>query len=90
MNYTDEAKQNFKALSKNPYPGRGIILGTWKDCAAPSDFSLRDVFLRAFGGMGIPVVAGLQCGHSVPSAALPLGMRVEVTSAPEDCRIIIK
>lgn len=69
---------------------RGIILGTWKDCAAPSDFSLRDVFLRAFGGMGIPVVAGLQCGHSVPSAALPLGMRVEVTSAPEDCRIIIK
>ena len=31
MNYTDEAKQNFKALSKNPYPGRGIILGESAD-----------------------------------------------------------
>ena len=31
MNYTDEAKQNFKALSKNPYPGRGIVLGTSAD-----------------------------------------------------------
>ena len=69
---------------------RGILLGTWKDCAEPSDFSLREVFLRAFGEMNIPVIAGLQCGHSVPSTAPPLGMNAEITSAPEDCRIIIK
>ena len=31
MNYIDEAKQNFKALSNNPYPGRGIVLGTSAD-----------------------------------------------------------
>lgn len=31
MKYTDEAKQNFKALSNNPYPGRGIILGESAD-----------------------------------------------------------
>ena len=31
MKYTDEAKQNFKALSNNPYPGRGIVLGTSAD-----------------------------------------------------------
>ena len=31
MNYTDEAKQNFTDLSKNPYPGRGIVLGTSAD-----------------------------------------------------------
>ena len=68
----------------------GIILGTWKDCVAPSDFSLRDVFLRAFGEMNIPVIGGLQCGHSVPSTALPLGMNAAIISSPDDCRIIIK
>ena len=31
MMYTDEAKQNFKALSNNPYPGRGIVLGESAD-----------------------------------------------------------
>jgi len=31
MSYTDEAKQNFKALSNNPYPGRGIVLGESAD-----------------------------------------------------------
>ncbi len=31
MNYTEEAKQNFNDLSKNPYPGRGIVLGTSAD-----------------------------------------------------------
>ena len=31
MKYTDEAKQNFKALSNNPYPGRGIVLGESAD-----------------------------------------------------------
>ncbi|MCQ2125776.1 MAG: IMP cyclohydrolase, partial [Fibrobacter sp.] len=31
MSYTDEAKNNFKELSKNPYPGRGIVLGTSPD-----------------------------------------------------------
>ena len=31
MSYSDEAKLNFKELSKNPYPGRGIVLGTSPD-----------------------------------------------------------
>ena len=31
MKYTDEAKLNFKALSNNPYPGRGIVLGESAD-----------------------------------------------------------
>lgn len=69
---------------------RGIILGTWKDCACPSDYPLRDVFLRAFGEMNIPVIAGLQCGHSVPSTSLPLGMCAGIISRADECRIIIK
>ena len=31
MNYTEEAKQNFNDLSKNPYPGRGIVVGETPD-----------------------------------------------------------
>lgn len=68
---------------------RGILLGTWKDCACPSDFSLRDVFLRAFGEMGIPVISGFMCGHSVPSTFLPLGLDAEIISSGEGCGIII-
>ncbi len=67
---------------------RGIILGTWKDCAAPADYSLREVFLRGFGDLNIPVISGLQCGHSVPSTSLPLGMTAEISSGEDGCRII--
>lgn len=31
MSYPDEAQENFSALSRNPYPGRGIVLGTSPD-----------------------------------------------------------
>lgn len=69
---------------------RGVLLGTWKDCAAPSDMPLREVFRRAFAPLGIPVIAGLQCGHSVPSMALPLGMTVCMEARADGCRIVIK
>ena len=69
---------------------RGILLGTWKDCAAPSDLPLREVFRRAFAPLGIPVIAGLPCGHSVPSIALPLGFPVSMKARADGWRIVIK
>lgn len=66
---------------------RGVLLGTWKDCAAPSDMPLREVFRRAFAPLGIPVISGLLCGHSVPSMALPLGLRVRMESSAAGCRV---
>ena len=69
---------------------RGVLLGTWKDCAAPSDLPLREVLRRAFAPLGIPVIAGLQCGHSVPSVALPLGMTVCMEANADGCRMVIK
>lgn len=60
----------------------GILLGTWQDCEPPRDFSLRELFLEHLSPLKIPVIGNLQCGHSVPSLSLPLGMKVKITTRP--------
>ena len=69
---------------------RGIILGTWMDCQAPSDMPISLTLRNALASLGIPVISGFQCGHSVPSAFLPLGQRAEVVSTPEECILRIE
>lgn len=67
---------------------RGVILGTWQDCSAPSDMPISLTLRKALEPLKIPVMAGLQCGHSVPSTFLPLGLRAEMT-AGRNCAIRI-
>ncbi len=67
---------------------RGVILGTWKDCAAPEDMPVEMTLRNALEPLGIPVIAGLQCGHSVPSTFLPLGQNAEISACLEESRIV--
>lgn len=67
---------------------RGIILGTWQDCT-PAD-ELRDLFDEILKPLNIPVVYGLQCGHSVPSMSIPLGMTAEIRARTDKCEIYLK
>ena len=69
---------------------RGVILGTWTDCAAPSDMPISLTLRNALEPLGIPVISGLQGGHSVPSVFLPLGMRAAMVSSENGCSIRIQ
>lgn len=60
----------------------GILLGTWQDCEPPLDFSWKELFLAHFSSLHIPVLWNLQCGHSVPSLSIPLGVKAKITTKP--------
>lgn len=60
----------------------GILLGTWQGCEPPQDFSWRELFLEYFAPLHIPVIGNIQCGHSVPSMSIPLGVKAKMTAQP--------
>ena len=56
---------------------RGVIFGEMKDCGQME--LLRDILLRPFAGLSIPVAAGLASGHtSGRNICLPLGVRARL------------
>lgn len=65
----------------------GVILGTWQDCGAAHE--LEQVFDEILTPLNIPVIADLQCGHSVPSLSIPLGFAAEIHADEQECKIII-
>jgi muramoyltetrapeptide carboxypeptidase len=63
---------------------RGVIFGEMKDCGQME--LLRNILLRPFAGLGIPVAAGLASGHtSGRNICLPLGVRARL----QDDRLFI-
>ena len=54
----------------------GVLLGYWTDCP-PEDpertLTLDEIFAEVVLPAGKPVLAGLACGHSLPTMSLPLG-----------------
>lgn len=46
----------------------GVVLGSWLDCGHP-DAVLAD----RLGGLGVPVLAGVDVGHDLPQRTVPLG-----------------
>lgn len=63
----------------------GIVLGRFHDCG-PREFhssyngtwTWQEVCADRFGGLGIPVLAGLRFGHVPDNATLPLGVTAEL------------
>lgn len=57
----------------------GILLGAWTDCT-PEDpdraLLLPDIFSELIAPAGKPALAGLACGHVLPTLSLPLGAPV--------------
>ena len=67
---------------------RGIILGTWQNCM-PCD-ELQALFDEILKPLNIPVLRGLQCGHSTPSISIPLGMTAEIRAQANKCEVYLK
>lgn len=59
----------------------GVLLGDWVDCP-PEDpertLTLDQIFAEVILPAGKPVLAGLACGHALPTMSLPLGATVRM------------
>lgn len=58
----------------------GLVLGQFTDCGATAE--IHDVFMRTFGPLGIPVMAGFPIGHGEANATLPIGIEARLTTRP--------
>jgi len=58
----------------------GLVLGQFEDCGETAE--IHDVFMRTFGPLGIPVVAGFPIGHGEDNATLPIGVPARLTTRP--------
>lgn len=69
----------------------GILLGAWTDCT-PEDpertLTLEEIFRELILPAGKPVLAGLACGHTIPSMSLPLGHRAAMDAGRKILEII--
>ena len=55
----------------------GILLGRWANCTAPAgqedSLSIQEIIEELVLPCNKPVLAGLPCGHGLPTMSLPLG-----------------
>ncbi|NUR85258.1 MAG: LD-carboxypeptidase [Nonomuraea sp.] len=50
----------------------GVLLGTFTECGDPRD--VERLLVDRFADLGVPVLAGADIGHNVPTQTLPLGV----------------
>lgn len=70
---------------------KGIVLGYYTDCAAETpdrSLTLREIFDEILKPLGIPVLAGVSCGHAEPTLSLPLGRVAEMDADAQTLRIV--
>ncbi len=58
----------------------GIALGSWDGCAAPagSAWKLEDMLAEVLLPLGVPILAGLPCGHGYRNQAVLIGADSEI------------
>ena len=57
----------------------GILLGAFTECYAQKDGrTVNNIIKDMFTGIGKPVLAGVACGHTLPTLSLPFGAMVRV------------
>jgi muramoyltetrapeptide carboxypeptidase len=62
----------------------GLVLGSFSDCGAIEE--VWRVVADVLGGAGIPILAGVEAGHSEPNLTLPLGLRVVLDADARELR----
>lgn len=70
---------------------KGILLGYFTDCQAKHperSLTLAQVFEELLLPLGIPVLAGVTCGHSEPTLSLPLGAHVFIDADEKIIKIM--
>ena len=69
----------------------GFILGYWTKCAAETpenSLSLEQIFDELLVPTGKPIIAGLCCGHDLPSCSLAMGRQVEIDADALSIRLL--
>lgn len=72
----------------------GIILGAWTDCGPldrnnpENNLTLQQVFDEILAPLGIPVLAGVTCGHVLPTLSLPLGKTVSLDASKQTIEVV--
>ncbi len=56
----------------------GVVVGDFTDCPDAHRVSVKAVLEERLGGLGVPVVSGLCCGHGRYNDFIPLGLDAEL------------
>jgi muramoyltetrapeptide carboxypeptidase len=68
---------------------RGIVFGRFKTHSEISSVVLSEIIDRVFGSTSIPVIMGVDFGHTDPHLTLPFGKRVQIETNPMRIQIIL-
>ncbi len=63
-----------------------VLIGRTRAPGAPG-YTQPDAVLDALGGLGVPIIAGVECGHVPPYMSLVNGARAVVTWSPDAASI---
>lgn len=69
----------------------GVLLGHFTNCepdGAAVSLELEEVLVGYLGGLGVPVLAGVECGHALPNLTLPMGAIVELDSGKKTVEVV--
>ena len=69
----------------------GIVLGAWTDCLPEypaQTLELPEIFAELIIPAGKPTLAGLACGHCIPTLSLPLGARVVLDADAQTLEVL--
>lgn len=69
----------------------GVVLGAWTDCVPEypeKTLELPEIFRELIVPAGKPVLAGLACGHVLPTMSLPLGARVALDAGEQTLEVL--
>lgn len=73
---------------------QGVLLGSFEGCCGvylpdhEKNESLTSTFRDILSPLGIPVLAGLCCGHSYPQMTLPLGCNIVMNTDKKTIKIV--
>ncbi|HEY1074511.1 MAG TPA: S66 peptidase family protein [Patescibacteria group bacterium] len=83
--------RGFRALSLQPGFSqiKGLLIGRWQRGSSMTDELLRHLLLDQLGLRHIPIITGLDFGHTVPLLTLPVGGTVRIDAQATGSRIQI-
>lgn len=68
---------------------RGVLFGRFQQASGMTRSHLQAVVRNIFGRRELPVIAGIDVGHTDPMLTLPLGVRVVVATKPPTIRLTL-
>ncbi|MBO5199015.1 MAG: LD-carboxypeptidase [Lachnospiraceae bacterium] len=68
----------------------GVLIGDFSDWsyAGEKEYTMMDLIRERFTNCGVPVIAGLSCGHCYPTGTLPMGAYCEMDADRKRIRFV--